>query len=299
MLFNTFAVGIAALLTTGSPGDSIKKMHIESIEISSTQFLSDFIQMDFAQMRALALENDFANLNLQDYSMTSSCCVARQDLINFHVNSALPGRNGKAPKGSPMLRLGLSHSNSFYHSLTFFNSNQFTVDSISIIYQGNATTYPIDSIVRETHSFAASSKRLRANAGMLWRSNPKKRWIGYTGFALGFGLAIVSQVEEYYSKWSEITNPIYAVYGNTPIIQSSWQFEGSSRNFYKTPLLWDMSFSLPIGVDFRIGKKENLWYRVHLFSELNPTLWVSSYSKTWAYVNPGVSAVFGIRVNIE
>jgi hypothetical protein len=53
---------------------------------------------------------------------------------------------------------------------------------------------------------------------------------------------------------------------------------------------------VPLGVDFRIGKKRAFWKRTHLFYELRPS--VTTIPELRTFANAGVQQGIGLRVTL-
>jgi hypothetical protein len=52
---------------------------------------------------------------------------------------------------------------------------------------------------------------------------------------------------------------------------------------------------VPIGVDFRLGKKNEVLRKMHLFFELRPTISVLTIPETKTYVYPSMQNCVGLK----
>lgn len=295
MIIPTLFLSAALTLSNSQSDDSLKRLKLESIEISVGQAWSQGSAFSLKDISSIAQENDFLNMNFEGYQTGRSCCGAEHHAFNFNVNLALRKKNLEPLLGNPILRLGLSYNTGFYNSIGFYKNERFTVDSVTVIYQGQTNKYAVDSVYNENYVFSTYSQRIRLNTALLLRSESSRRWTWSAGIGVGFGLGLSSEVEAYSSIWSNIENPVSLGTSSPSFQYPNWHDIAYTSEIYKTTALSDFNLSIPLGVDFRVGKKENLLSKLHLFSEVTPTLWATNYAKSIARVNPGIIFSFGFR----
>ncbi|MFY7989158.1 MAG: hypothetical protein ACOVO3_00400, partial [Fluviicola sp.] len=112
-----------------------------------------------------------------------------------------------------------------------------------------------------------------------------RRWSFYGGIGLQAGLLFNQQIQltrmEIFSE-SGLSNTM-----DVQVEQRSYRMNtGLSSTLY-----------LPLGIDFRVGKKRPLWQQVHLVYELRPSLSFQTMSSV-SLVSPGLSQHFGLRITI-
>lgn len=277
-----------------------KRMSIESIEVAPSLFWTQGPNMRLADMKKIAIDNDFDSYDLSGFTVYRSCCDFKNNSFHFGLNLRINKKGGASFFGSPLLRFAVGYNSGFYSSTTFENRETFTIDSVFVSFQGQTTAYAVDSTAIQYYGFSASSQRLRLNTSMIWRTDIEKRWSFSTGVGFGFGMGINSQVNKVITQ----THQIYQPFGDltNPNTSNSliFSYENAIRNetIYETPRLTDLNIFLPFGVDFRIGNGSNLLRHVHLFSELSPSLLFTSFSGVTKFVHPGLMGTLGLRLHL-
>src|SRR5690606_33840629 len=119
----------------------------------------------------------------------------------------------------------------------------------------------IDSVYTQNYSMDYVSEQLRLDGSVIFRTNPEGRWSLYAGIGFTVGLSVNATTEIYYSKYGRIetrypngqTSHSYQYYYPGSYISKTETFRNKT-NFSVSPYI-------PMGVDFRIGKKREFWKR--------------------------------------
>ena len=277
------------------PNTKLRRIQISSIEFSRMSYFGESSLMTVQDFQNLALNNNLPEIDFTGLQSMGYPFGSRLNGFNAALGFDLYNKSGVQPWGKPILRLGLSFMNSDFNSLNYYRQDRFAYDTLYTTFQGNTSAFPVDSVAYQYKSISASANRLRLNASVLWRTNPEKRWSFYAGIGLGIGVSLSSKIN------------VYDYQGSSLEYQSSYG-TSSMQGMYKSPMgfgsyesirgrTWfDMNVFMPIGVDFRIGKKDNMWYHTHLFFEASPMIWLSKASGVQIQTNMGYSGTFGLRI---
>ena len=132
---------------------------------------------------------------------------------------------------------------------------------------------------------------------LIFSTNSKARWSLYTGFGASLGVSINAKTDIYYSK-NKFSETMFQngnlIYENTRNDGDEYETE-TFRN--KTNI--GLSAYVPLGIDFRIGKKNEFWKRAHLYYELRPGLNMTTIPELRTIINPGIQYGLGFRFSIK
>ena len=67
--------------------------------------------------------------------------------------------------------------------------------------------------------------------------------------------------------------------------------------YYKNKNNFGFSAYIPMGIDFRIGRKRKFWKQIHLFLELRPGINGTSIPELRTIVNSSMQYGFGLKVS--
>ncbi len=269
----------------------LRRMKINSVELSSSLLYGEQSFRPLTDFQNLALNNDFPSLDMEGYNTPSYYYGNIISAVNLALEFNLFNKAGEQTWGRPTFRVGLSHTWNNTSNLVFFNSNRYPYDSLYTTFQGNTTATAVDSIRYGGRTFSANSNRIRLNAAVLWHSNPEKRWSFYMGIGIGLGASInstltVHQYEGYEIDFGHPTSGYFLepnyIYSNMETIRGKTWF--------------DVNLIVPLGVELKLSKKDNLFKHAHLFFEFAPTLWMNSASGIPTQYNMLYSFTNGIRI---
>lgn len=126
---------------------------------------------------------------------------------------------------------------------------------------------------------------LALDAAYVLQTDLTRRWSFYGGIGIQAGLLFNQEL-------SLMRMEIFSENG----LSNMMEVDVEERN-YRMNTGFSTNIYMPIGIDFRVGKKRPLWQQVHLVYELRPSLSFQTMS-TVSVVSPGVTQHFGLRITI-
>jgi hypothetical protein len=262
-----------------------------SISYSSDQAnscsLTDFIKLaPLSNLLKINLSNYSNNYNEMmpisiPYSLLISLKFSDKSRTKFNQNSTV--------------RIGLNYLKKTNLIANYFNSTSNTYDTLTS--SQNSQIVYFDSVIENNLKLKHSSENLRFDAAYIYRIRPVSRWSFLTGIGFTLGMVMNSQtsismntsnrIETYYS-----TNPsaLFNSYATTYINRSE---------LYKNKNSYGFSAYIPIGIDFRIGKRNDFLNHTHLFYELRADLNVTSIPELRNYINTRTQHGVGIRITFN
>lgn len=235
--------------------------------------------------------SDFKNLAKgssilnQDYTGFSDQHFGRG---NNNRNSLLAIQLGIkfAKRPNPTLRLGVNYFSSSFINGSFVKDDSYVTDTLTSSQTGEQQYV----LATETKSvrMKQTSQQFRIDAAFLFRTNSNARWSLYSGVGLTFGYAFNNK-----------THIQYEEYTFEPTVNDYYSTNTSStyaNEFYRNRNFATFSAYVPLGIDFRIGKKREFWNRLHLFGEFRPSLNYAKIPELKRILTPGSTQSFGLKV---
>lgn len=198
-------------------------------------------------------------------------------------------------RANPILKLGF-----IYGTTTLFTSSQqnseFTpLDTLSsstsdeVIYKGLETNFDY----YRSYQF----EQFGINSELLYRYNPNGRWSLIGGFAFKTLFSGNTHTTELFTQ---STNKLYK-FDSGGTINGGYYNGSDSFNIeeHQNKSNIHMFVSIPLGVDFRIAKKNQFWNKIHLWVDFQPGLNIFIIPETETMAFGKVLINSGIRVDIR
>lgn len=178
-----------------------------------------------------------------------------------HLFKANPDTKWSFPS---RLRVGFTFANMCGLYSGGYKQEQFPYDTLT---STNGDVYYRDSIHRSTFDMRYCSDEIRLNVVYFVTTNPEKRWSFYSGMGANFGISYnayaVMKYNEYYDI-QEVDEGVYSSFGSFLNLQDNYSERIQTNNNV------NFTVSIPLGVDFRVGKKREFLTHLHLFMEYHP-----------------------------
>lgn len=247
--------------------------------------LSDFQKL---APNSAILNNDFSGFTSSDYYYYSG--HQAEGRASFLVGIDFKNKETGEFGGTPQLRVGLTYSSGVSLSYNLWNETRTTYDTLTSSRTGNKAY--VDSIYSESYAMDYSTENLMLDVSLVFKTNPDARWSLYGGIGVAAGLSFNARtfVSEY--QYSSISNQgqYYDKYYND-------NYDGNDEyESFRNENTFLLTGYIPLGVDFRIGKKSEFWKRTHLFFELRPAINYSHIPELGNYVQGSLQHSFGIRI---
>jgi hypothetical protein len=182
-------------------------------------------------------------------------------------------------------------------SASIYNtSNSFTTRIDTMVSSANGSIYGfIDSTHRDFTYSSYMATAVKLDFSYLASTDVSKRFSFYSGFGLNFGITLAPRTEIYSHSWD--SEQITDTNDNYISTQSVYNSSNVNRQVYQNKMGYMAALYVPIGVDFRLGKKNEVMKKMHLFFELRPTVSVLSIPEAKTYVYPSMQNCVGIKFN--
>jgi hypothetical protein len=186
-------------------------------------------------------------------------------------------------------RVGFSYNagTALTSGLSYFKRTVY--DTLTSSETGNETyVYDTDS---RGYNMRYSAEHLRLENALYYGFNPSDRWALFVGLGFNIGLSYNNVVEINYSESHYNDGPKSNTDNSSSGLYSSERFNQKSK--------LNGSAFLPLGIDFRIGKKNEFWKRMHLYYEFRPAVQFLSIHALGNYAYTVLQQGIGIRIELN
>jgi hypothetical protein len=272
--------------------DSIKKLqHREKLKITDYYLMpgfslstNNYVTLDeFKRLNPNSelLKNDFTN-----YTQYPPGSMNLNADIAFKIGFKLNENNSK------QFQLGVLHSTYNNLSTHYSKSDKKRFDTVTSSQPG--IIYYLDSVHTTNYSMTYNANVLALTASLIYRTNPEARWSLYAGVGFAAGVSYKSMstifMNDYYNI--ETRKP------NGELVANSYSNinNGYTNEYIRNKPSFQFMLNIPMGVDFRMGKRKEFFKRLHLFYELQPAFQLNVVSKIAPRFCTAGTNTLGLRV---
>ena len=238
---------------------------------------------------ALAPQSVLLNTDFTDYSSPSGRNgISASGMYSVMMGIEFSDKQKAIYKNNPLLRMGISYFSGTNLMGNFYKQESNLYDTL--ISSTTGQTVYMDKTINSGYNMEYTSKQIRYDCSLIFRSNPQLRWSVYSGVGIAAGMSIDAHTEVWYNK----TEDIIIEYPTDSSYLSGYlnieMEEIKNKN--------NIAFSsfIPIGVDFRIGEENKFLKQLHLFYEAKPCIAITSTSELGLITNISIQHGLGIRM---
>lgn len=269
---------------------TIKKISIHDFYIQTGMLFERNTNATLTDFKILAPQSVLLSNNLTDYSSSSDAfIITGNTMFSAMLGLHFSDKQKTSLKTNPLLRLGITYFSGRALTGSLYKENSKPYDTLTSAQTGQ--TIYIDSVTLERYGMNYSYEQLRIDGSLIFRTNPGARWTIYSGIGVTAGISINAQTDIYYyidKHTEQANNANYSSYNGTVTFD---------REKIRNKNNFGASAFIPLGIDFRIGKKREFWKRLHLFYELKPGINITSISELRTITNASLQHGLGLRVS--
>jgi hypothetical protein len=189
----------------------------------------------------------------------------------------------KESRLNPLIRAGISYKR--LNSQVFGRYQELRGPYDTLVSSQTGQQYYVDTIRMRSVSAFWGADVLALDGSFMLQTDLTRRWSFYGGIGLKAGILFNQELQLTRMETFNETGLTYEM-----------EVELEQRN-YRMATGFSGTVYLPLGIDFRVGKKRPLWQQVHLVYELRPSLSFQRMSAV-SVVSPGITQHFGLRITI-
>ena len=243
---------------------NVKRISINDIYIRMGSFIESNNDGSLTDFKILAQQSILLNDDFSQNNISSKLGISGSPVFSIMLGIKFSDKQKTTYKSNPLLRLGLSYFSGPNLSKTISVNNHNAYDTLTSSQTGQSIY--IDSVTSKDYFMKYSSDQIRFDGSLIFRSNAESRLSLFIGLGFTAGFSFNANTDIKYSKYEYIETPysntnqynLHSTYSDTKII---------NENFINKTNIGG-SVYVPMGIDFRIGRKSGFWKQIHLFYEI-------------------------------
>jgi hypothetical protein len=268
---------------------SPKKIKIQDAHVQLGFILQPNAPSSLSDFKKLAPNSTLLNENFSNFNHSNSMGVDGSSMFNVMVGLNFLDKAKQTYKSNVQLRLGINYMAIQGLANSYFKETRKAYDTLISQQTGQYTI--LDSITYQSYRMNYNSKQLRLDGSLIFKTNTEARWGLYGGIGVSFGASINASTDIVYSKYTRAENPTGINYSSN----NSNSNDVNKSEVYIQKNNIGASVYIPLGIDFRIGKKKEFWKHTHLHYELRPGITYLSVPELRTYTNNYLQQGLGIR----
>lgn len=274
------------------PAKPVKRINICDFNVQTGILLQSEVDGSVDDFKKINPNSSILNSNLEGFQSYSGWSASGNRAFSVQLGLQFSDREKKAYKSNPLLRLGV-----FYFSATNLSGNLYkeTRSDYDTLSSGSTgATILQDSVTTHSYSMSHLAEQIRFDGSLIFRTNPAARWSLYSG--IGISAGVTFQTETRILSTYNIRVENHYQDGSTTVASYYFPPEYTYYEKQKTRNGFGGSAYIPMGLDFRIGKKNEFWKQVHLFLEVRPGMNFTAIPELRTVANAYMQSGFGVRV---
>jgi hypothetical protein len=239
------------------------------------------------------LGNDFT-----EFSQSSSYSNITSNDNIFSINLGLLFYNceKKDYNANPKLNIGITFNSGSTVNAYYYRNQSFRFDTLSSPTSTNVIY--LDSVTNESYRMNYFFEQIGINTNLIFRTQPNARWSIYSGFGVSATASLRTETHiSYY-----LSKNMYYVFPGTGSTSSFSSNNDDTFESYDEIHANKTNVScfayIPLGIDFRIAKKNEFWNKMHLVMEMQPGLAIDYIPELGTTTYGVFRANFGLRIEI-
>jgi hypothetical protein len=238
--------------------------------------------------------------SLEDFrKLAPNSILLKEDLPSYNSFGYYNGRGnfssvqlGLTFKNHPnaLLRVGISNMGVSGLQNRFEKQDYFPYDTLTSSATGEQTF--IDSVSSQSYFMNHSSRQIRLDAALIFRTDASARWSLFAGIGASLGVNYNATTYISYYRNNYINNQNGNSYYNGYSNNGSEKTETFTTKNYLTTTAY-----IPMGVDFRIGKNQAFWKRLHLYYEIKPSISMTQIPALRTITTVNMTQALGLKVS--
>jgi hypothetical protein len=244
----------------------------------------------------LAPDSELLKNDLSGFSKSSFSYGQVTD-NTFTVNLGLQfyDKEKQSYKSNPQLNIGVTFTGATMLNAYYSKDEKVRFDTLSSL----TSSYVVymDSTKYESYKMEYLFQQIGINSSLIFRTQPDARWSLYSGAGVSVFASLMSatHITYYHNERINYSYPNSTHSYSAHDIPENFEFFNEVHT-NKTNV---SAFAyIPLGVDFRIAKKNEFWRKMHLVMEMQPGLALDYIPEIGSHFYGSFRGNFGLRVEI-
>ncbi len=275
--------------------DTIKCFKVSDIYIQGGVYTPKTVYASLDNFRALATNSEMLNKDFLDYKYTSKPNMVFNGTFSVLLGINIPNKEKTKYRNNPQIRMGFTYFSGMGLYGNLYKRETKPFDTLTSSQTGEVTY--IDSVLERNYNINYSAEHIRYDASIIFRSDPKYLLTVYTGLGITAGCTFNAETKIEYSEFrgaEERTSNSYESNGYNYSLNSNEKSEiFTNKNSYS------FSVYVPLGIDFRLAKRNKFWRQIQLCYEFRPCISIVNISELYTIQKVGAQNLFGIRYSVK
>lgn len=276
--------------------DSINRIKISDIYIQGGMYSQKTDSASFNDFRVLAPISELLNKDFSEFEYRGRYYRQLNGTFSIILGINIPDKKHSKNKINTRVRMGFTYLSGMRLFGNLYKREVKPYDTLTSSQTGELTY--IDSVIQKSYNIEYSMQQIYYDASIIFRTNPKYLITLYTGLGISAGFSFNSK-----------TNIVYSESRDTRERDTThnYNYHFYDRNFsdnihnetYSNKNSYSLSAYIPIGLDYRLAKKNRFWKKVQLCGEIRPGINLTNIPELYKLKKVGVHGLFGIRYTIN
>jgi len=270
---------------------TIKRIRIHDLFIQAGINGLDMADAPISDFKALAPQSLLWNTDLTDFFPSGSIIMKNRPMFSALVGFQFSDRQKSKYKTNSLLRLGISYFSGSKLTGGIFKADSKPFDTLTSSQTGQQLF--IDSVSTRSYTMNYSAEQVRFDGSFIFSTNPIHNFSMFIGIGMTAGFSINANTNIYYDYYSNKQS------NNGSVTYQDYYFEPEKSEHITNKMNYSVSVYAPMGFDFRLGKENIFWEKIHLFYELRPGVNFTSIPELRTMTNINLQQGLGIRVSVD
>jgi len=251
--------------------EKIKRMKVTDFYLTGGFVMSTLPAWSIADFQTLTpnsqlMDTDFVGYDTySNYSQNAPMNMMTNRQVSMMLGFSFSNKDKTKMKGNPHLRIGLTYRSGDLLAGNAWRTDRYTFDTLS---SSGGAEYTVDSVFNNNYRMNYSSQQLHLDISVLFRTSPERKASLFGGIGITSGVGLNSRTDINYAQ--DVSTVV-----NYPSYQE-WQgnlgFNVGQNETNKNEMAYGFSAYVPMGLDIRLGNRNEFWKRIHLSLEMRPSL---------------------------
>jgi hypothetical protein len=297
-------LSLSVLLTScfSASGQVDQEKPIKGISVSEFYILPAFVRLQQtfatpAEFKTLTPESALLNRDLTKLSPFANIFYGQNGSLSILLGVKFANKDKTAYRKSPSLRIGITYLSSSLLTGGLYKQTKGGADTLVSAQSGKSIF--IDSLISQRYDMEYRAQQLRLDCSLIFRTDPDARWGLFAGIGVTAGYSVNANTRITYnrSKWIRYGTDVDGYQNGGFFFPTRYTPDHTiETEEFKNGNSFTTSAYIPIGLDFRTGKKRSFWKMTHVFYEMRPGVNFTSIPTLHTFASTSMQHGVGLKI---
>lgn len=290
------AILIVATISLFAQENKHPKIRISELGIYQGMYSGYYTDASLTDFLRLAPNSELLKNDFTGFTKSSNSYESMTD-NTFSVNLGLQFYDSEKQtyKSNPQLNIGVTFSRATMLNATYSKEENVIFDTLSS--SNSSFVVYMDSTFLKSYKMEYSFQQIGVNASLIYRAMPNARWSLYSGVGISVLTSLMSSTYIHFNHVEYVKYSFPDTRNFYSYLDDPWDSDMVDEVHTNKTNLSAFAY-IPLGVDFRIAKKNEFWSKMHLVMEMQPGLAIDYIPEIGSHFYGTFRGNFGVRVEI-